>query len=197
MTLACFPCNLLRWVWNDMVNCLAIGLCPILKSPSAAHAMLAVTSSWPCGNSSPLKMHHFRNPHFLKFSQKSQELSSNLNLKEDAVEGSVGVMTLSGVPLAVISLHLIPILHPHVLRDSRVPRMELFSTHCCYYDSACQSRHEEARTSRSQQDTEAGCWWFDLTSSSDSLPPLTPHTCHDPPGSSFLSLQFSGSPNVF
>ena len=32
---------------------------------------------------------------------------------------------------------------------------------------------------------------------SDSLLPLTPHTCHVPPVSSFLSLQFSGSPNVF
>ena len=34
-------------------------LCPILKSPSAANAMLAMTSSWPHGNSSLLKMHHF------------------------------------------------------------------------------------------------------------------------------------------
>lgn len=164
MTLACSPCNLLRWVWNDTVNWLATDFALFWRVPQQPMPCLQWHPAGPVGTQAHWKCITFWNHHFLKFSQESQELSFNLNLKEDVVEGSVGVTTFSGVLLAIISLHLIPILYPHVLRDFRVPRTELFSTHCCHYDSACQSRHEEAWTSRSQ-DTEAGCWWYDLTSS--------------------------------
>lgn len=57
----------------------------------------------------------------------------------------MGVLTITGVPLAIISLHPIRNLHLDVLRDSRVPRIKFLSIHCCQYDSACQSGHKEAR----------------------------------------------------
>ena len=78
-------------------------------------------------------------------SWESQGLSSNLNLGEDAVEGNVGVLTITGVLLAIISLCPKPDLHLDVLRDSRVPRIKFLSIHCYHYDSACLCGHKEAR----------------------------------------------------
>lgn len=57
----------------------------------------------------------------------------------------MGVMTVTGVPLAIIFLHPVIILPPNVPRDSRVLRIEFFSILGCHYDSDGQSDHKESR----------------------------------------------------
>lgn len=151
-----------------------------------------MTSAGPVGNSSPL-MHHFLKSSFPILSGKPG-LSFDLNLKRILVERKSWVWRLflgSYCNVPSISYQFSILMSPE---DFRVPRMELFSTHCRHYDSACQSRHEEAQTSRSQG-TEAGCWWYDYVSLHliHCLPDTTHLSC---PSMSFLSLQFSGSPNV-
>lgn len=98
---------------------------------------------------------------------------------EDVVEKSVGVMTIPGVPLAIIFLYPITILQTDVLRDSRVPGIEFFSIHCCHYDSARQSGHGEARYSKQVMAKRRGRMLI-LQLASPDCSPSAPHTCQAP-----------------
>lgn len=72
----------------------------------------------------------------------------------------MGVMTITGVPLAIIFLHSVIILPPDVLRDSRVPRIEFFSILCCHYDSDGQSDHKESRYKQVMVKYGSRCYWY-------------------------------------